>query len=212
MKFLYVIAFALLSVSSALVVGAQPAHAQWQGELSSSLVAKLPLEQRFTVVIYDDTDANLTFRRQFLAALAKTGRTVSEEANLVFTFTAGITWRPERLRELEAQRRRRYPVDQEEASFPFDRESNLTADTRPLLFGDRRLGPPRIEPSISNRDRDRLDIAVELRDRATSRLFWTADLALPLLSYDRERIARSIIGPIIAAIGEDRTRQRFEVR
>ncbi len=186
--------------------------AEWTGEMSSSVLQALPAKKVFGVVIYDDTEANLAFRRQFLAALQKAGYAVSDDAPLVFTFGTNVAWREVRLRELEEQRRRRFPRDREELSFPDD--SVLTGPGRipPSMFGDRPLRPSRAFSRISNRDHDRLDITVDLRERETSRIVWEADLALPLLDDDRDRIARSIIGPIISAIGKDTKSVLFPIR
>lgn len=185
--------------------------AEWTGEMSSSVFKALPDDKVFDVVIYDDTEANLAFRRQFLAALRKAGYAVSDNAPLVFNFGTNVTWRVARLRELDEQRRR-FPVDREELSFPDDLEATRPGRIPPSMFGDRPLRPPRVVSRISNRDQDRLDITVDLRERETSRIVWEADLALPFLDDDRDRIARSIIGPIISAIGKETERVVFPVR
>ena len=80
------------------------------------------------------------------------------------------------------------------------------------MFGDRRTTPPLIAPKISTAENDRLDITVTLRERASNKVIWTADLALPLLEDDRDRIVRSIIGPIIGAIGRDASHEPFPVK
>jgi hypothetical protein len=53
---------------------------------------------------------------------------------------------------------------------------------------------------------------VTLRERASGKVMWIADLALPLLQDDRARIVRSIIGPIIGAIGRNADHEPFEVK
>ncbi len=207
-----------LAVTLALFGGVLAAHwttatesAEWTGEMSSSVFKALPDDKVFDVVIYDDTDANLAFRRQFLAALRKAGYAVSDNAPLVFNFGTNVTWRVARLRELDEQRRR-FPLDREELSFPDDLEATRPGRIPPSMFGDRPLRPPRVVSRISNRDQDRLDITVDLRERDSSRIVWEADLALPFLDDDRDRIARSIIGPIISAIGKETDRVVFPVR
>lgn len=186
--------------------------AEWTGELSSSVFKALPADIVFGVVIYNDTEANLAFRRQFLAALKKAGYAVSDDAPLEFTFGTNLTWREARHRELEEQRRRRFPLDREELSYPDDPDARSPGRIPSSMFGDRPLRPPRVVSRISNRDQDRLDITVDLRERETSRIIWEADLAMPFLDDDRDRIARSIIGPIISAIGKNTERMVFPVR
>ncbi len=207
-----VIALALLGGVLAAQWTTATESAEWTGEMSSSVLQALPAKKVFGVVIYDDTEANLAFRRQFLAALQKAGYAVSDDAPFMFTFGTNVTWREARLRELEEQRRRRFPRDGEELSFPED--SVLTGPGRipPSMFGDPPLRPPRALSRFSNRDQDRLDITVDLRERETSRIVWEADLALPFLDDDRDRIARSIIGPIISAIGKDTENVLFPIR
>lgn len=211
MKFNFAVALALFGGLLAAHWTTAAESADWTGELSSSVFQALPADTAFDVVIYDDTEANLAFRRQFLAALKKAGYAVSDDAPLVFTFGTSVTWREARLRELDEQRRR-FPRDREELSFPDDLEATRPGRIPPSMFGDRPLRPPRAVSRISNRDQDRLDITVDLRERDTSRIIWEADVALPFLDDDRDRIARSIIGPVISAIGKETERVVFPVR
>jgi hypothetical protein len=192
MRFKVAVALAFLGGLFAAQWTTATESAEWTGELSSSVFRALPADIVFGVVIYNDTEANLVFRRQFLAALTKAGYAVSEDAPLVFTFGTNVTWREARLRELEEQRRRRFPADREEFSFPDERDRTLPGGIPSSMFGDR--------------------ITVDLRERKTSRIMWEADLALPFLDDDRDRIARSIIGPVISAIGKDTERLVFPIR
>lgn len=212
MRFKLAVALALFSGLLAAQWTTVTESAEWTGELSSSVFQALPADIVFGVVIYNDTEANLAFRRQFLAALKKAGYAVSDDAPLVFTFGTSVTWREARLRELEEQRRRRFPADREELSFPDERELRLPGGIPSSMFGDRPLRPARVVSRINNREQDRLDITVDLRERKTSRIIWEADLVLPFLDDDRDRIARSIIGPVISAIGKDTERLVFPVR
>jgi hypothetical protein len=212
MRFKVAVALAFLGGLFAAQWTTATESAEWTGELSSSVFRALPADIVFGVVIYNDTEANLVFRRQFLAALTKAGYAVSEDAPLVFTFGTNVTWREARLRELEEQRRRRFPADREEFSFPDERDRTLPGGIPSSMFGDRPLRPPRAVSRINNREQDRLDITVDLRERKTSRIMWEADLALPFLDDDRDRIARSIIGPVISAIGKDTERLVFPIR
>lgn len=202
------IAFALLTAPAL----AAPAGAQWMGELSSTLLDPLPAHPAFDVVIYDDTEQNLAFRQAFLDALARAGYQVSEDAPYVFSFATSITWQQKRQKELQAEQVRKYPVERGETTVPVGRETEYGADAETRMFGDRRTTPPLIAPKISNVENDRLDISVTLRERRSSKILWTADLALPLLEDNRERIVRAIIGPIIRAIGRDSSHEPFEVR
>ena len=202
----------LIAVTVAGVATGQQLFSGWMGELSSSDLRPVPPNPVFDVLIYDDTAQNLAFRKQFLAALQKAGYKTADIAPLEFSFATSITWREARLRELENQRRRNKFVYVGEASSPDASDPVLGNESGRDIFGDYRSRPPRIPPSISNAQQDRLDISVELRDRKSGHILWTADLALPLLEMDRARITRSIIGPIIQAIGRDVTHKPFPVR
>lgn len=207
--------FRAAAVALALLTGsavAAPAGAQWTGELSSTLLSPLPAHPAFDVVIYDDTEQNLAFRRAFLDALARAGYQVSEDAPYIFSFATSITWQQKRQKELQAEQVRKYPVERGETTVPVGRETDYEADAETRMFGDRRTTPPLVAPKISNAEHDRLDISVTLRERDTSKILWTADLALPILEYDRARVVRSIIGPIISTIGRDASREPFEIR
>ena len=81
-----VIALALLGGVLAAQWTTATESAEWTGEMSSSVLQALPAKKVFGVVIYDDTEANLAFRRQFLAALQKAGYAVSDDAPFMFTF------------------------------------------------------------------------------------------------------------------------------
>lgn len=187
-------------------------YAEWMGEISSATIHPLPSKPKFDVLIYDDTTQNVAFRKQFLQALRKAGHDVSDKADLQFTFATSITWKIGRQRELERRELQRYPVDMEEATFPDERRRDVGSAPATHLFGDARRLPPRISPTITNSDQDRLDISVELRSRTSSKIFWTADLALPLRTLDRARIIAAITGPIISAIGRDVRQKSFEIR
>ncbi len=208
------IVIGLMFIALALGTGdvrADP-YAEWTGELSSTAIHPLPPKPTFDVLIYDDTTQNVAFRKQFLQALRKTGHDVSGKANLQFTFATSITWKIGRQRELERRELQRYPVDMEEATYPDERRRDVGSAPATHLFGDARRLPPRISPTITNTDQDRLDISVELRSRTSSKIYWTAYLALPLRIMDRARIIAAITGPIINAIGRDVRQKSFEIR
>jgi hypothetical protein len=192
--------------------GAAPTNPQWMGELSATVMTPLPPRPTYDVAIYDDTDQNLAFRRAFLDALARSGHQIGDNAPYVFSFATSITWKEKRQREVQSERVKRYPVERGEGTAPVGRESEIADNPETRMFGDRRTTPPLIAPRISNIERDRLDISVTLRERASGKVLWIADLALPLIEEDRSRIVRSIIGPIIGAIGRDAEHEAFEVK
>ncbi|MDH3704356.1 MAG: hypothetical protein OEU46_23910 [Alphaproteobacteria bacterium] len=184
----------------------------WAGEISTSVIHPIPSNSTVDVLIYDDTAQNIAFRAHFLRALREAGYRTSHPADLQFTFATSITWQISRQRELERLQLQRYPVDMEEATFPDERRRDVGSAPASHLLGDARRLPPRVTPTITNTDQDRLDISVELRGRASGTILWTADLALPLKTPDRARIIAAITGPIIGAIGRDIRRERFEIR
>lgn len=189
-----------------------PTGADWQGEISSALLNPMPARPAFDVEIYDDTDENLAFRKSFLDALARAGYEVRDNAPFFFTFATSITWQFKRQQEVQKERIRKYPVDREEATIPLGRDPQYQGNPETRMFGDRRTTPPLIAPKIGNKENDRLDISVAIRERESNKVTWTADLALPLLRPERERIVRSIIGPIIQNIGRDINHEPFEVK
>jgi hypothetical protein len=191
---------------------AAPAGAAWQGEFSSSLLNPMPSHPIFDMEIYDDTDENLAFRETFLDALARAGYQVNDNAPYFFTFATSITWQAKRQQEVQKERIRKYPVERDETTIPPPGDPHLQGNPETRMFGDRRTTPPLIAPKISNREHDRLDISVAIRERKSNKVTWTADLALPLLRPERERIVRSIIGPIISNIGRDVSHEPFEVK
>lgn len=194
------------------ISGAAPASAGWEGEISSSLLNQMPSHPAFDVEIYDDTDENLAFREIFLDALARAGYEVHDNAPFFFTFATSITWQAKRQQEVQKERIRKYPVDREEATLPIGRDPQYQGNPETRMFGDRRTTPPLVAPKIGNKEHDRLDISVAIRERKTNKVTWIADLALPLLRAERERIVRSIIGPIISNIGRDVSHEPFEVK
>jgi len=196
----------------ALPAAAAPTGSEWMGELSSTLLSPLPTRPAFDVVIYDDTKENLAFRSTFLDALARAGYQVRDDARYSFSFATSVTWQQKRQKELQSERVRKYPVERDEATIPLGRETDRSANPETRMFGDRRTTPPLVAPKLSNAENDRLDISVMLRDRRSGKVMWTADLALPLLQEDRNRIVRSIIGPIIGAIGRDASHEPFQIK
>lgn len=185
---------------------------RWLGEISSSQLVPMPARPAFDMVVYNDTDENLAFRKTFLDALARAGYQVRDKAPYFFVFSTSVTWKAKRQEEVQKERIRKYPVDRDEPTIPLGRTPGEQGDPETRMFGDRRTTPPLIAPRISNTENDRLDISVAIRESSSNRVMWTADLALPLLSSDRERIVRSIIGPIIRTIGLDVSHESFEVK
>lgn len=209
-------AFGLIIAVLAIAAGSAHVRAQetsdWIGELSSTLLNPMPARAAFDVLIYDDTTHNLAFRTHFLGALRKAGYKTSDKADLQLTFATSITWRISRLRELDRKKLQRYPVGRDEAGLTGDQRQTYRSASASHMFGDARRFPPRVAPTITNADQDRLDISVELRSRKSGKVLWSADLALPFLTPDRKRIIASVTGPIIDAIGRDIKQQRFEIR
>lgn len=207
-----VLGLALLLGAISGVSGAARSDAAWQGEFSSSLLNPMPSHPIFDMEIYDDTDENLAFRETFLDALERAGYQVNDNAPYFFTFATSITWQAKRQKEVQKERIRKYPVERDEATIPPPGDPHFQGNPETRMFGDRRTTPPLIAPKISNKEHDRLDISVTVRERKSNKVTWTADLALPLLRPERERIVRSIIGPIIGNIGRDVSHEPFEVK
>ena len=203
-----VIGLLLLTATSAVT----PGGPQWVGEISSSALLPLSPEPAFDVIIYDDTEQNLEFREAFLNALSKAGYGVGDNAPYEFSFATSIMWQERRQREVESERLRTYPVERSQVRPPIRPDTALDQGPDDRIFGDRRTSPPLVVPKIGNKDSDRLDISVTLRERSSNEVVWIADLALPLHDSDRKRIVRSIIGPIIRNIGRDVNHQPFEIR
>jgi len=202
---------ALLAVALCLAVGTARADEHltgWSGTLNAQRLAPLPAAPSFDVEIYDDTRENLAFREQFLAALRKSGRATVENASLVFSFATGITWRRERAEEMARRQQRAQPQNFEEATFPLDAWREESGEYSGLLFGARQYaGIP-----VRDARHDQLDITAQIRDAKTGRVLWQAELSLPLLEPDRPRIARSIVPPIVAAIGQTVEDRAFDIR
>lgn len=212
-KYLFWVAAVTLGLLAPPAAAAPPAGAgDWTGELSATLLAPLPARPTFDVVIYDDTKENLAFRQAFLDALTRAGYQVGDKAAYTFSFATSVTWKQKHLKELQTEAVRKHPVESGETTVPVGRETEPWAEPEAMMFGDRRTTPPLVAPRISNTENDRLDISVTLRDEASGKVVWIADLALPLLEEDRPRIVRSIIGPIIGAIGRNANHEPFQVK
>lgn len=180
----------------------------WSGTLTSQIFEPVPKSLAFDVEIYDDTRENLAFRDQFLSALRKYGHTTADNAPLVISFTTGITWRRKRAEELARRKQRQQPTNFEEATFPLDAWRAESLEYSSLLFGARQsAGIP-----VRDAKNDQLDITAQIRDDRNGRILWQAELALPLIALDRPRIARSIVGPIIEAIGKSVEGRAFDIR
>ena len=88
----YLLRAAALAGLFALPSVVSPASAQWTGELSSTLLKPLSPQPAFDVVIYDDTEQNLAFRRAFMDALSRAGYQTGDDATYVFSFATSVTW------------------------------------------------------------------------------------------------------------------------
>ncbi len=202
---------ALVIAMSPLAAGSARADTHltgWSGTLTSQILEPLPEKPVFDVEIYDDTRENLAFRDQFLAALRKSGFRTATNAPLSISFATGITWSKKRADELARRRQRQMPTNFEELTFPLDAWRTEAGEYSDLLFGARQTAGIPVRDAVH----DRLDITVQIRNERNGRVAWQAELVLPLLEPDRPRIARSIVPPIIEAIGKTVDERAFDIR
>lgn len=188
--------------------GVPRGHADdWTGTISSARLKDIPRNAAFDVLIYDDTEDNLRFRTKFLAALSDAGYATGNEARLVFSFEPEFT-RSDRVIPGPGDRK----VDLSGASRYAQRGPRVGLTNEEWMLGNKKRWVVRRNYSWQRPQADRLHVIVRLRDTRSGTVLWYADLYCDLLAIDRERIVRSIIGPIIARMGQTRTAENFTIR
>ncbi|WP_165838778.1 hypothetical protein [Roseicella frigidaeris] len=173
---------ALLGPVAALGQGAA-AQGACPGHLSATALAPLPRDAVLGIALRSDDATSRALRDAAEAALREAGHRVGEPA------THRLSWRG----SLSA------PGGGRGGSDPFsfrDADNNPDGDDlswmRDLSPRSRRGATPP----------QRLTGSVELRDRATGRVIWTALLSCDRQGSDQGALIRTLVGAVVPAIGE----------
>lgn len=168
---------ALLGPGAALAQNACPGH------LSATTLAPLPRGAVLGIALRNDDATGRALREATEAALRRVGYRVGEPA------THRLSWRG----SLST------PGGTRGGSDPFsfrDADNNPDGDD---LSWMQDLSSPRRRGAVPPQ---RLTGSVELRDRATGRVIWTAVLSCDRQGSDQAALIRTLVGAVVPAIGE----------
>ncbi|NOG70664.1 hypothetical protein HJG45_09805 [Roseicella sp. DB1501] len=172
---------ALLGPGAALAQNACPGH------LSATTLAPLPHGAVLGIALRNDDATGRALRDATEAALRRAGYRLGEPATHRLSWRGGLST----------------PGGGRSGNDPFsfrDADNNPDGDD---LSWMRDLSSPR----SSSRRRggappQRLTGSVELRDRATGRVIWTAVLSCDRQGSDQAALIRTLVGAVVPAIGE----------
>jgi hypothetical protein len=166
-----------------------PAAAQHPcpGHISATALRPLPTGASFGVALSSDDELQLALRDHVLAALRGAGRRVAEPPSHVFSWRGGLS------RDgMDAAPRSLYgPVDSFRDSDDLRWMQELPRSRRPSA-----------QPV-------RLNAVVELRERESGRVVWTAVISCERRGGDRAALMAALTGAVIPVIGQSAAARPF---
>ncbi len=168
------------------------------GIVTTVAFGDLPDGQPVAVTPFDDDDLSLSVKARFEAALRAAGRPLSDSAPLTLSFDTKII--EGRWSGSEATLGR-FEANDEGVQINL----NIWSSSQDSLLGGRQsAGAPSRKVSL-------LHMNVVLRDRETGKTLWQGDAYCEMLTADQERIAGSMIAPLIASLGRSITGYSFDI-
>lgn len=179
----FALLLAALLPATLLTAGEALAQAACPGHLSSTALAPVPRDAVYGIALRNDDATGRALRDQLFTALRASGRKVGEPATHV------LSWRG----SLSTDGGSRGGAD----PFSFrDADNNRDGDD---------LGWMQDVPRNQRRGAvpvRRLNGSVELRDRASGRVVWTAVLSCDRQGDDQAALIGTLVGAVVPAIGQ----------
>lgn len=166
-----------------LPAGGALAQAACPGHLSATALSPVPRDAVYGIALRNDDATGRALRDQLFAALRASGRKVGEPATHVLSWRGGMS--------------DGFGGGGRNDPFSFrDADNNRDGDDlgwmQDVPRNARRGGPPA----------RRLNGTVELRDRATGRVVWTAVLSCDRQGDDQAALIGTLVGAVVPVIGQ----------
>jgi hypothetical protein len=178
---------AAAAVVALVAVAAAPAAAQdpCPGRLSSTALAPVPAGAVFGATLGDDNPAQRMLRETLYAALRRAGRQVGQPPTHV------LSWRGSLGREGAGGAAGIDLLQRDLGRFQ-------DSDDLGWMQGVPSRGERRAQGASGA---PRLNAVVELRERSSGRVLWTASLSCDVRTQDRAALAEGLVAAVVPAIG-----------
>ena len=177
------------------------------GSVSSVLFHELPAGFPVEVITFDDTEVNLEIRGRFEEELQKAGQVVAPDAPLELSFTTEVEQGDFAKREPSLGRigaSTEHDSGTRGSDTGVDVEVNVWSSTQDSVLGGR-------QPSAGAGSGARYHMTAQLRDRESGQVLWQGEAFSEMLGGDHARLARSMVGPLVAAYGRSVKDEPFEI-
>jgi hypothetical protein len=168
------------------------------GIVNAVALAQVAPDRPVAVTPFDDDDLSLAVKARFEDELRRTGRPVSESAPLTLSFETRVI--EGRFSRTEGNMGRF-----EGGTGGLRLDLNIWSTTRDSLLGGARTG------ESESRQVNLLHMNAVLRDRGTGRTLWQGDAYCEMLTTDTLRIAASMVGPLVANLGQSARQWPFDI-
>lgn len=168
-----------------------------EGVLRSVAYHPMPADQPVRVVLYDDTTENIELRRQIEDELRRAGVSIDEDSTLELAIDTEIIDRaaPESgptMGSLEGS-----------SETGYEARLNLWSSSRDSVFGGRK--------SDSTKSQTKFHLNAILRDHGTGKFLWQGDAYAVMHQVDSARVARAMVAPLVAGLGQSVTSKSFPI-
>jgi hypothetical protein len=168
-----------------------------EGVLRSVAYHPMPADQSVRVIVFDDTTENIEIKRQIEDELRRAGVSVDEDSTLELAIDTEIIDRgtPESgptLGSVEGSSDQGYEA-----------RLNLWSNSRDSVFGGRK--------SDSTKAETKFHLNAILRDLGTGKFLWQGDAYAVMHQVESARVARSMVAPLVAGLGQSVTSKSFPI-
>lgn len=194
-----------------VVLLAQADAASAPGMLATRAFKKIPDGETVTVAPYDDNDLNLQLKADFEAELTARERTVAEsKMGLLLLFESKVIpaeQAPRRpgLGSVRASSGKERDLTREnEDNVEVEANVNVWSNSQDSVLGGRQEAQP-VGSSVFH-------INAVLRNQSNGEVLWQGDAYYVLKTTDTERVARSMVAPLMSKLGQSAANEPFEAQ
>ena len=168
-----------------------------EGVLRSVAYHPMPAGQPIKVIVYDDTNENIETKRQIEDELRRAGVSIDEDSTLELAIDTEIIDRA----GLESGPTMGSVEGSSEEGY--EARLNLWSSTRDSVFGGRKWD--------STKAQTKFHLSVILRDHGTGKFLWQGDAYAVMHQVDSAQVARFMVAPLIAGLGQSVTSKSFPI-
>lgn len=168
-----------------------------EGVLRSVAYQPMPADQPIRVILFNDTVENIDIKRQIEDELRRTGASIDDDSTLELAIDTEII---DRANSESGPTLGSVAGSSEQG---YEARLNLWSSSRDSVFGGRK--------SDSGAAETKFHLNVILRDNGTGKFLWQGDAYAVMHQVDSAQVARSMIVPMVASLGQSVTSKAFPI-